>query len=148
MTSATMAKYRQPSMRRRQPCRQCGRFRRCRYAGRCDSCYRGQVPLHAGACLGGCGWSATGTRGGYCKVCYMALWRRTRLFREVAETDLAIMAVSAALDREVVARSPIGRAALRAAGALIDGVLEGRVVLHLNRQRNARRLALARPETA
>lgn len=141
LTPGTEDRYRRPCMRRRR-CAACGKIRRCPYRGRCGSCYRGYVRPHEGPCLGGCGRDATGTRAGYCKPCYMALWRRSRLFRQAAQTDLAIMAVSAALAREVAPQSRLGTVALRAARALIDGVLTGRVVIHLNRQRNARALAV------
>ena len=119
-----------PSLRQRR-CAECRRVRPCPYSGRCHTCWKrgatGQQPTYAGPCLCGCGRPGR-ARSGYYKLCYQALWRRTKAFRRLAGTELSLTGAFAAVS-DVEGRTPLQREALSAAAVVLAGLLKGEYML-------------------
>jgi hypothetical protein len=79
-----------------------------------------------------------GARSGLCRTHYRALWLRTRRFRRLVGTELAIAGVRVGLD-QVQPETLLGGASLEAVRRLVDGILAGKLLVVRNAHGRARR---------
>ena len=113
----------------------------------CSTCYQakkyGRIQRIAGAvCACGCGRPARGDSG-YAHRCYVALWRRTRLFQTVTGTEVSLATIHhilQQLDVRALGLRALDVVSLQAAVRLVAMVADGRITLQ--RKPQSRRTAV------
>ncbi len=104
------------------------------YGGVCSACrfrrIRGNQPRYRGPCLNGCGRLGRGGSG-FCGQCFRAIWRRSRMVKELTGTDLALDAIGEVLEHLKV-EPPMQREAVRVARRLVRAIETGELLVRRN----------------